>query len=115
MPTDLGLPEQIPERTRRRARPFGQLVVWDRSSAQTLLSDLQDTKVAIVRGEAYLVSSEGAVPVEDWYCGRLRGELAIDYARRSRELAASYVGRHHDQVIGAAFFALDFDPQDAAA
>jgi hypothetical protein len=119
MNTDLQLPEQIPEHLRRRARRLGdqrsQLVAWDRASAHALLSALRETKVAVVRGEVYLVSTEDSVPVEDWYCARLRGELATAYAARSRAQAASYVKRHQDQVIGATFFVLVFDAQDAAA
>src|SRR2546425_12944141 len=108
------LPEQIPATLRRRGivlpEPDHGLIAWERVDALGILASLDKTKVAIPRGEVYRALEEAPIPLDDWYCKRLRGEHAAEFAHRSRSVATTFVRHYVDDGVGASPFVLIFCP-----
>lgn len=113
----MSLPTLLPRNLTRRAvqppgLPPGDLA-WSRDDALLVLDALEGSVVAIVQVDAYVVpfGQQEVIPT-----GRragyvyMLGERAADFARRSRQLAAEFIGAGTPDEL----FALRFSDQDDA-
>jgi len=114
------LPREIPERLRSLGIPLENQDVddlaWNKADALDVIDSLKGTKVAILGGDVYRSEPWGFVPAYDnWTCIRMEGELASEYARRTRQVAATFVQEYDDDQASNVFFALRFSTQQEAA
>jgi hypothetical protein len=114
------LPDAIPSKLRFVAISLKDLglgeVAWRARDALAVIESLRGTPVAITGADLYRVEAWGIAPLtEGWHCDRLRGEMASQYAERSRGLAAECIAdreaRSGQEVVYALLFTLQ---QDAA-
>jgi hypothetical protein len=92
----LNFPDEIPEELRARSISLDEIEIndpgWPYADALEVLKNLDGSKVAILGGVLLVREHFGFVPTnENWCCDRVKGELASDYARRSREAALGFI------------------------
>ena len=114
------LPEEIPESLRRRGLSVEDdddaSLAWSAGDALEVIRSLANTKLVVLGGEVYLSQPWGLAPVyEGWSCEPTPGELAVDFADRSREVARSWIETYAEDHTSDAFFLLEFSGQDEAA
>jgi hypothetical protein len=71
----------------------------DRFATLNAISKLCDIGVPISGGDVYIVINrkiEGTY--DNWYCDRLDGEVALDFAKRSAEKAIDYVKGYNSEA-----------------
>jgi hypothetical protein len=86
---------------------------WTGESARHAFRTLQSSRVAVVDIEVYDRVVWGFAPAgESWTCHRFAGELAADFALRSRREARVWVDNFPRQEV---LFIIEFSAQDAAA
>ena len=94
------------------ALPDGSFA-WSPSQCMQILESLTSTKVAVVSGEFFRAEPIGLVPAYDgWTCERGPGELASEYASRSREVAADQMRMESHSELHVV---LQFSGQEDAA
>jgi hypothetical protein len=88
-------------------------VGWTGESARRAFHALQSSRVAIVDIEVYDRLVWGFAPAgESWTCHRFTGELAADFAVRSRREAQGWVDNFPRHEV---LFIIEFSAQDVAA
>jgi hypothetical protein len=88
-------------------------VAWTAESARRLLDSLRTSKIAIADIEVYDRVVWGFAPAgESWACQRAPGELAWEFALRSRADALEWVNAFPRHNV---LFILEFNDQESAA
>lgn len=92
----MNLPLEIPKNLRNTAISLEELEIhdpaWSFSEALAVVQALDGSKVAILGGVLLVQEKFGIIPTqENWCCDRVKGELATDFARRSREAAREFI------------------------
>lgn len=82
---------------------------FERSVCIELLDALDDG-VAVLGGDVYRETVDAIEPdYANWSCERLPGESAIEFARRSKEAARSYITRYNEPSDTTILYVLVID------
>ena len=89
------------------------VVGWTAESARQALRSLRGTKVAVLAIDVYDRVVWGFAPGnESWVCQWITGELAADFAHRSRSEALEWIDAFPRHNV---LFVIEFTGQDAAS
>jgi hypothetical protein len=113
------LPVELPLDLQQAGVPVessGTGLAWSSGVAKAIVEALSSSTVAIVAGEIFRSDRVGLVPLySGWVVERHPGELATDFAARSRQVARMKIDAQAQAGTGSEFYAFTFSSQQDAA